>query len=63
MHLYITKEGLESIAADYRRQADEAENFNGIRRAEGAAMAIEHLLREVYGDAAASLNEVAATPS
>lgn len=50
MHLYLTKEGLESIAADYRRQASEAENFNGIRRAEGAAMAIEHILKEVYGD-------------
>lgn len=48
LHLYLTKEGLESIAADYRRQANEAENFNGIRRAEGAAMAIEHILRECY---------------
>lgn len=49
MHLYLTQEGLESIAANYRRQANEAENFNGIRRAEGAAMAIEHLIRECYG--------------
>lgn len=48
MHLYLTQEGLESIAADYRRQASEAENFNGIRRAEGAAMAVEHLLKECY---------------
>ena len=50
MHLYLTKEGLESIAAEYRRQANEAENFNGIRRSEGAAMAIEHILKEVYAD-------------
>ena len=50
MHLYLTKEGLESIAADYRRQAEEAENFTTVRRAEGAALAIEHILRECYPD-------------
>lgn len=48
MHLYLTQEGLESIAANYRQQAEEAESLTGIRRAEGAAMAIEHLLKECY---------------
>lgn len=57
MHLYLTKEGLESIAADYRRQMSEAENFNGIRRAEGAAMAIEHILKEVYDQAVVESTE------
>lgn len=48
MHLYLTQEGLESIAADYRRQASECEHINGVRRAEGAAAAIEHLIKECY---------------
>lgn len=48
MHLYLTQEGLEAIAANYRAQAAGAENFNAIRMAEGAAMAIEHLIRECY---------------
>lgn len=48
MHLYLTQEGLESIAADYRRQAEGAETFTQLRRAEGCAMAIEHLIKECY---------------
>lgn len=48
MHLYLTQEGLESISADYKRQMDQAETFNDIRRAEGAKIAIDYLLAQCY---------------
>jgi hypothetical protein len=48
MHDYLTEHGLIAIAQGYRQQAETAESFTGIRRAEGAALAIEHLIRECY---------------
>jgi hypothetical protein len=46
----FTKETLQEIAANYAAQAEAAENITGLRRAEGAKLAIEHLIVWAFHD-------------